>query len=153
MNFQQRFFGQIGTIIWHFNQPKQNSNSTHFIPGGYKALQLVVRQAAEFNWQVEIEVRAPCSHEAITPKGCCRRLSKDLNAKPMARLFGQRLVTAFAGWTGNYKHGPKQDTVAAGHYRFALERSAAICNTDSVGESRSFEYSENFAPRGRFFFI
>ena len=41
---------------------------------------------------------------AITPKSYSRIQSKNLTAKSMAKLLGQRSSTAWAGWSGMHKH-------------------------------------------------
>ena len=95
--------------------------------------------------QVWVQVPAPASHLAITPKGDSRRQSKDLTTKSMAKLLGPHSSTAWAGWTGKHKHRAFSSLLHCGCWqRLARLRKASIlqeyhsCNIDSVQESKKF---------------
>ena len=81
-------------------------------------LNTYIGQAAEFRFDSRL------GHLAITPKGSCRRQSKVLTAKSIAKLLEPRSGTAWAGRAGKHEHkgGSESAAVAAGRDRFALGR-------------------------------
>ena len=88
----------------------KNANSTQFIELHFGVSEQIkplqpIGQAAEFKFESKFEpLPTSAGHLAITPEGYSRRQSKDLTAKSMAKLLGQRSGTAWAGLTGEHKH-------------------------------------------------